>query len=45
MQLVARQYGAIEWTNDAEAMEKKNRIYNPAAFQNMWVYYLRQLET
>ena len=45
MQLVARQYGAIEWTNDAEAMEKKNRIYNPDAFQNMWAYYLRQLET
>jgi L-fuculose-phosphate aldolase len=45
MQLLAQQYGAIEWTDDAEALEKKNRIYNPDAFQNMWAYYLRQLET
>ena len=45
MQLLARQYGAIEWTDDAEALEKKKRIYNPDAFRNMWAYYLRKLET
>jgi L-fuculose-phosphate aldolase len=45
MQLLARQYGAIEWTDAAEALEKKNRIYNPDAFRNMWAYYLRKLET
>ena len=44
MQLLARQCGNIEWTEDEEALEKKKRIYNPSAFQSMWAYYLRQLK-
>jgi L-ribulose-5-phosphate 4-epimerase len=43
MQLLARQYGAIEWTPDAEALQKQARIYHPEAFQQMWAYFLRKL--
>ena len=45
MQLLARQFGAFEWTNEAEALEKKARIYSPNAFENMWAYYLRKLQS
>ena len=43
MQLLARQYGDIEWTTDAEALQKKARIYPPQAFGWMWDYFLRKL--
>ncbi len=43
MQLLARQYGEIEWTSEAEALQKKQRIYNPDAFGWMWAYFLRRL--
>ena len=43
MQLLARQYGEIEWTSEAEALQKKRRIYNPEAFGWMWAYFLRRL--
>ena len=43
MQLLARQYGEIEWTPDAEALQKQARIYHPEAFQQMWTYFLRKL--
>ena len=43
MQLLARQYGAIEWTPDTEALQKQARIYHPEAFQQMWAYFLRKL--
>jgi L-fuculose-phosphate aldolase len=43
MQLLARQYGEIEWTPDAEALQKQTRIYSPEALQHMWAYFLRQL--
>lgn len=45
MQLLARQFGSFEWTNEAEALEKKARIYTPNAFENMWAYYLRKLQS
>ena len=43
MQLLAQQYGAIEWTDDAEALQKKARMYNSEAFIRMWAYFLRKL--
>ena len=43
MQLLARQYGEIEWTPDTEALQKQARIYHPEAFQQMWAYFLRKL--
>jgi len=43
MQLLARQYGAIEWTPDTEALQKQARMYHPEAFQQMWAYFLRKL--
>ena len=43
MQLLARQYGEIEWTSDVEALQKQARIYSPEAFQQMWAYFLRKL--
>jgi L-fuculose-phosphate aldolase len=43
MQLLARQFGNIEWTADAEALQKKARIYQPEAFGMMWAYLLRKL--
>jgi L-ribulose-5-phosphate 4-epimerase len=44
MQLLARQYGDIEWTTEAEALQKKARIYQAPAFVLMWEYFLRKLE-
>src|SRR6266446_3206748 len=44
MQLLARQYGEIEWTSDTEALQKQARIYHPEAFQQMWAYFLRKLQ-
>ena len=44
MQLLARQYGEIEWTPYAEALQKQARIYHPEAFQQMWAYFLRKLQ-
>lgn len=43
MQLLARQYGEIEWTPEAEALQKKARIYHPESFEQMWAYFLRKL--
>lgn len=43
MQLLAEQYGEIEWTCEAEALQKKQRIYRPEAFTLMWAYFLRKL--
>lgn len=43
MQLLARQYGHIEWTSDTEALQKKARIYQASAFALMWEYFLRKL--
>lgn len=43
MQLLARQYGEIQWTSDAEALRKKARIYTADAFRLMWAYYRRKL--
>jgi L-fuculose-phosphate aldolase len=43
MQLLARQYGAIEWTSDAEALQKKARIYHAEAMRLMWTYLLRKV--
>lgn len=43
MQLLARQYGAIEWTSDAEALQKKARIYHAEAMRWMWAYFLRKV--
>lgn len=43
MQLLAEQYGEIEWTSEAEALQKKQRIYHPEAFTLMWAYFLRKL--
>ncbi len=45
MQLLARQFGSIEWTDTEEALEKRARIYTPSAFENMWAYYLRKLQS
>jgi L-fuculose-phosphate aldolase len=44
MQLLARQYGSIEWTPDTEALQKQARIYHPEVFQQMWAYFLRKLQ-
>jgi L-fuculose-phosphate aldolase len=44
MQLLARQYGDIEWTSDAEALQKQARIYHAEALEQMWAYFLRRLE-
>ena len=43
MQLLAEQYGDIEWTSEAEALQKKQRMYPPEAFTLMWAYFLRKL--
>jgi L-fuculose-phosphate aldolase len=43
MQLLAKQYGQIQWTSDTEAQQKKARIYTADAFRLMWAYFLRQL--
>jgi L-ribulose-5-phosphate 4-epimerase len=43
MQLLAKQYGQIQWTSDTEAQQKKARIYTANAFKLMWPYFLRKL--
>lgn len=43
MQLLAQQYGDIEWTSESEALQKKQRMYRPEAFKLMWAYFLRKL--
>jgi L-fuculose-phosphate aldolase len=43
MQLLARQYGDIQWTPDTEALQKQARIYHAEAFRLMWAYFLRKL--
>jgi L-ribulose-5-phosphate 4-epimerase len=43
MQLLARQYGEIQWTSEVEALQKKARIYQAEAFRWMWAYFLRKL--
>jgi L-fuculose-phosphate aldolase len=43
MQLLARQYGEVQWTPDAEALQKKARIYHTESFRLMWDYFLRKL--
>jgi L-ribulose-5-phosphate 4-epimerase len=43
MQLLAKQYGPIEWTDEAEALRKKARIYQAEAIEWMWAYFLRKL--
>jgi L-ribulose-5-phosphate 4-epimerase len=43
MQLLARQYGDMQWTSETEAQQKKARIYTADAFSLMWAYFLRKL--
>jgi hypothetical protein len=33
----------VQWTPDAEALQKQARIYQPEALTLMWVYLLRKL--
>ena len=43
MQLLARGYGEVQWTPDAEALQKQARIDQPEALMLMWAYVLRKL--
>ena len=43
MLLLAKQFGDIEWTETAEALEKKKRIYHAESFRGMWDYFSRKL--
>jgi len=43
MLLLAKQFGEIEWTDTAEALEKKRRIYHAESFRRMWDYFSRKL--
>jgi hypothetical protein len=43
MQLLVRQSRAIEWTPDAEALQKQTGMYYPKAFKQMWAYFPRKL--
>lgn len=44
-QLLTLGYGGIEsWTDDAEALAKRERIYSPKALEKVWEYLLRRLE-
>jgi L-ribulose-5-phosphate 4-epimerase len=43
MQLLARGYGEVQWTPEAEALQKQARIYQPEALALMWAYLLRKL--
>lgn len=44
-QLRTAGYGGIAaWTSDAEALEKRERIYSPRALERVWDYLLRKLE-
>jgi len=45
-QLLASGYGGIAtWTGDAEALEKRDRIYSPRALDKVWEYLLRRVES
>lgn len=35
--------GGMIWTNDAEALEKRDRIYSPQAIARVWEYLVRKL--
>lgn len=38
-------YGGIAaWTDDAEALEKRDRIYSPKALEKVWEYLVRKLD-
>ncbi len=44
-QLLTSGYGGIaSWTGDAEAVEKRERIYSPKAMLKVWEYLVRKLE-
>ncbi len=44
-QLRTMGYGGIAaWTDDAEALEKRERIYSPKALERVWEYLVRKLE-
>lgn len=44
-QLRTMGYGGIAaWTDDAEALEKRERIYSPAALDRVWEYLQRKLD-
>jgi ribulose-5-phosphate 4-epimerase/fuculose-1-phosphate aldolase len=43
MLLLAKQFGDIEWTETAEALEKKKRIYHAESLRGMWEYFSRKL--
>lgn len=44
-QLLTSGYGGIAaWTDDAEALEKRDRIYSPRALDRVWEYLLRRVE-
>lgn len=44
-QLLTAGYGGIAtWTADAEALEKRARIYSPRALDKVWEYLLRRVE-
>lgn len=44
-QLRTMGYGGIAaWTDDAEALEKRERIYSPKALERVWEYLLRKLD-
>lgn len=36
--------GEARWTSDAEALEKRERIYSPRAIRNVWEHLTRRLE-
>jgi len=43
-QVAAASIGAFSWATDAEALLKRSRFYHPDAVQNLWEYFIRQLE-
>ena len=43
-QVAAASIGAFSWATDAEALLKRSRFYHPDAVQNLWEYFVRQLE-
>jgi L-ribulose-5-phosphate 4-epimerase len=43
MQLLAKQFGEIEWTDLEEALVKKQRIHTAALFKGVWDYFGRKL--
>ena len=43
-QVAAASIGAFSWATDAEALLKRSRFYHRDAVQNLWEYFVRQLE-